>query len=124
MFLTVAEYASANRDGTYTVLRGGIITWHSPRLPAVIRAYLLVDIEGGGLAAGPAPFRVVVVSPSNLTLDEIVGQVEVVEPQLAVRFALHLAPSLQEYGNVRFQVTVGAHSAEAVVQLKADPLPT
>jgi hypothetical protein len=123
MLLTVAEYASANRDGTYTVVRGGIISWHAPKLPARIAIFLLVDVEAGKLPEGPSSFRVLVVSPSDLTIDEIVGQVEVRDPHLAVRFAIQLAPSLQEYGEVKFRVQVGEHAAEALVKLKAEPLP-
>jgi hypothetical protein len=122
MLLTIAEYAAANSDGTYTVLRGGIISWHSPRLAVGMAVYVLVDVPPNNLAGGRTRFQLVVRSASGVELENVVGEIDVIEPELSVRFAIQVAVKVHEYGPVSFAVDVAELSAEAVVELKAEPL--
>jgi hypothetical protein len=49
----LCEYAAIHKDGTFSVIRGGIDFWTVEALPLELRLWVLIDVPPSRLQAGP-----------------------------------------------------------------------
>lgn len=56
LWLMLCEYASVHKDGTMTVVRGGISDWVAPELPALFPVGIAGQVPAETFSPGKSPF--------------------------------------------------------------------
>ena len=121
MRLTLCEYASNNRDGTFTLLRGGIEHWAVSDLPASLLLWLFVELPAGALAVGEHKLTVDVRGPEpEVTLMPTVVVVMVIQnPDKTMRIPVPIQAHLPQYGTYRVECAAGGTSGGVTLLIKA-----
>jgi hypothetical protein len=122
----LCEWASANLDGTWTIIRGGITHWDTPQLPinlgpAAGSLFLFVDVPGGLFAAGDQDIRVIFHLPGGIRLWERVGRVNIETPSAPTRVALPLDASIQAPGMCRVEVSTAGCTLDLPFDVRLRP---
>jgi len=116
--LTVCEFASANRDGTFSVFRGGLDVFEAPTLPARFALYLLCGIPSNMFSQGAYPFSVVARHGEHELFSISDGVLTVATQERPFHFALPVFFTVTEYGIVTVTCDVGGHTAEATLDIR------
>jgi hypothetical protein len=120
MYLTVAEYACANPDGTFTVVRGGIDNWKTKSIPFDLAAWLLIDADGAKQKPGLVPIRVSVRDASGVSIFELLGQAEIAKAEGHVRAAINFGGKISSTGPLIVEATLGLETDQQVVNVVLD----
>ena len=118
--LTLCEYASVARDGTFSILRGGIGHWSAPALPAVIDLCVLAELVPGSLATGDYPLTVSWAEASGVELSLAHGSLLVTDANRTVRFAVTVRVDARGWGPVSFRVTAGNVAGTASLDVERE----
>ena len=105
--VTLCEYASVGKDGTFSVVRGGITQWTTPALPSEVDLYLLVELAPEVLPKGDFPLAVRWQDPGGPPVHLAQGMVTVTDPLNAFRFAVGSRVSARSWGACAYEVSVG-----------------
>jgi hypothetical protein len=122
----LCEWASANPDGTWTIVRGGITHWNATRLPIILgpaagSLFLFVDAPGGLFAEGDQDIRVTFYLPGGSKLWERIGRVSIETPSAPTRLALPLDASVQAAGMCRIEVSAAGRTVELPFEVRLNP---
>jgi hypothetical protein len=120
MKLSVAEYASANQDGTFTVIRGGIEHWTTKVLPFDIGASLLLDLTGGEIAEGVAPMHVSLRDAGGTLLFDLQGFANIPKPVGRVMAVVHIGGKVASAGPLVIEAQIGLETGRQVVNVILD----
>lgn len=110
MRLTLAEYAAANADGTYTLLRGGMSRFWGD-LPLQVRGFLALSAEDGEVKSSDDKISLRITKGPALIFDATVLLKHAGEPQ-SVFVAVPAQLGLLEYGEYLAVATIGGRTAE------------
>jgi len=120
MLMILAEYAAANADGTFTVVRGGIDIWKTKSIPFDFQASLLLEVAGSGLPRGFVNMRVSVRDASGATVCEFSGSGVLPKPDERIRAAIHIGGKIASVGPLVIEAQVGLETARQVVNVQLD----
>lgn len=120
MQITVAEYASANSDGTFTVIRGGIEHWRTKALPFDMGISLLIELteQPGG---GTVPMKVSARDGKDGEVFRLEGYAVFPEPKGRMFAVFHLAGRIEVAGPLTIQVAIGVETGQQVVNVIQEP---
>jgi hypothetical protein len=104
--LLLCEFATTHKDGTCSVVRGGIDKWTSA-LPVDLALVLFVQIDQNALSVGKQDGIVEIISPDGLPVKRIPFQLSMGNAEFPARFVVPMSgASLQSYGRWRIKVTI------------------
>lgn len=119
--LLLCEWAAANRDGTFTIIRGGIDNWETPlplNLGREASLFMFVEIQGGALTEGDHEFSCSVLVPNGIKAAEAAGRLRIVQPTSVTRVVLPLGASIQSYGVCQVRFELGPLVASAPLDVR------
>jgi hypothetical protein len=119
---TVCEYAANNRDGTFTVLRGGMSFWEG--VPGFdVSFFVFGEAPPNSLAPGRNPLSVeVTVDSTGVKLAEMNGELVVNDPRQVSRVVVHASFRMVVTGACTVRMKLGALQAEVPFESKL-PVP-
>jgi hypothetical protein len=121
----LCEWAAANADGTWTVVRGGITNWTTSDLPVVFgpgrgSLWVFADIAPGALEAAASEFSLELVLPNGVRSSVIVGRLQVANPTGPTRIAVPIDASVPLHGQCRVVLTIGQRAIELPLDIRAE----
>jgi hypothetical protein len=114
--VTVAEYAAANRDGTYTIIRGGIahveatpeIQTADSFAPSEVTLCVFVEISPGVIEKGAYDVSGCLLAQGMAAVTpSFVGRLEIISTTVPTRFAVTFGAIVMRPGVHTLQVFVG-----------------
>ena len=123
MRITLCEFASTNKDGTYTVIKGGIENWTTPSLPLQIRIYAFVEINSNDLdlALETHTARLSVLSPGGSAVAEGELQFKVFGNPSVLRFPVSLDLQFSQSGMHSVTARAGSSHATVLLDMRIGP---
>lgn len=118
MLLVVAEYAAANPDGTFTVVRGGVENWFVPNFPADLGASVLIEMPGHVLPQGFNQIRVSVRDPLQRVVFHFTGSALILDPSEKSRAVVHFVAKVAVPGPLTIDAAFGLVSSSYVVNVQ------
>jgi hypothetical protein len=115
MFVTVCEFASINADGTFTVVRGGLLRWWADRLPWRLHGHVYAEVPAESLVAGTHPVTLSATG-EQLAVQLAAGDVVVKAPAYVTRLSLPIDVLVPTYGRTTLRLAVGLLSAHLTVE--------
>lgn len=112
------EYGTFHKDGTFTLVRGGIEHWTVERLPLDFRLFGFIEVPAGLLPNGPHPLSISLTSGAGLGLWNGDGHITIADPGKPVRAVVGLAASVQAYGPCVLEVRCGDLVGRAQVDIR------
>lgn len=112
MILRLCEYAATNRDGTFTIIRGGIEFWGTKVLPLHVDLWMLIECEPRSLTKGESPILITAKSLAGEDVIRMEGVTRVGSPDQVARFALPINFMASSYGGIVIRCQVGDQVAQ------------
>jgi hypothetical protein len=116
VFLMVCDYAAV-KDGSCTIVRGGIDSLSAASLPVNMLAWLYVEVNSGALSLGDHDVKTSI-KIGEMKLFEVDAMLKVADAEARPRFAIPVACSVQSFGPLQISVSIGPLRAERVILLK------
>ncbi len=111
------EYATVHRDGTFSVVRGGIDVWQAEALPVSINVSVLVEIPPGTLPAGRHALRFAMSSGAGTRILEASAEMAIPDPSKSVPLAVSLAMTIDAPGTALLIVECGPAAGMATLEV-------
>jgi hypothetical protein len=105
--LLLCEYATIHKDGTGSIIRGGIETW-TAALPLSVSLWLFVQVGANALPGGEHDAAVEYLSPQGLVLTGARLRFAIAQPDFPVRFVVPINASAQAYGKYTARAKIGS----------------
>lgn len=108
VFVTLCEYATTHLDGTFSAVRGGIVTWSVAELPLQLQMWAVVHVDPGALPPGEYDVSLETISPMGQSAGRMSSvKLTIRNPALPALFTLPVTASIQSSGNAIVRVRVG-----------------
>lgn len=120
LHLTLCEFATNHKDGTFSVVRGGIQYWELAP-PTDLQFWLLVEIPPNTLPDGPHELELTIGMVDGPTLANMKGAAIFGNPAVGTRVAIAMGIHAVALGACKIDVRIGAERADLVLDLR--PLP-
>ena len=112
VILTLCEAATNHPDGTFSMLRAGLVNWHVPGPPFQLNADLLAEFRHHPEDAGDHTAHIKMIYPTG-DPDVMTATFPTPPNEGVIRIATKLNLSVGNPGRIRFQVELdGEDSAE------------
>ena len=121
MLMLLAEYASVHRDGTYSIVRGGIDKWQVKELPADLVGTLFFEIPPDKVQAGSCEMTISARDSQGSNVFEMKGQAEIGQVIGTLRTSVHFVGRVAVAGQMTIEAAIGLETARHVVNVILDP---
>ena len=118
MVLSLCEYAAANRDGTFTIIRGGIEFWETQHLPLAVALWLMAELRPHSLPSSESPLLIIGTTAGGEEVFRLDGLVVVASPEKVSRFAIPLQFVAGAYGEIMFRCQIGEHGSQLAFDVR------
>jgi hypothetical protein len=112
MILRLCEYATANSDGTFTIIRGGIEFWSTKQLPLPVALWLMIELEPRSLPKGESSLLITGNTVAGEDVLHMDGLVNLGSPDQVTRFAIPIQFVAGSYGGITIRCRLGEHVAQ------------
>ncbi len=117
--IILCEYAANNRDGTYTIVRGGLDFWESDSLPVQIACVAVLEMSPGTLETGRYRASLELSSATGVKVWAALAEIDVTKPALPLRVILPCQTHVQSFGMCRFVATIdGKATASTSIEIR------
>ncbi len=111
MHLTLCEYASNHRDGTFTIVRGGIEFFEIFALPHDALIWLFVEMPPNALPEGGSGIIIELYGPAGEVNSKAEGLIVSPRPDQPSRYGIPFNGQFRAFGKWSVSVRVGTSQA-------------
>ena len=112
MILRLCEYAAANADGTFTIIRGGIEFWNTKQVPIPVELWLVIEMEPRSLSKGESPLSIMMNTTEGEEILSVQGVVGIPSSDQVTRLPIPIRFVASSYGGIVIRCRVGEHAGQ------------
>jgi hypothetical protein len=120
LHVILCEFAAMHRDGTFTVVRGGIDFIDLPSIPLDLSLWLLLEAPPKVFSTGGVEVEVTATMPDGLVIAKVQGfsVVTLADPSLPARFAMPVSFKAVSFGTCTIAIRIGTETGSARLDVR------